>query len=140
MDNSASRTTEILDRTGILLSGLCVVHCLALPLLITMAPFLGQFAAGHLHAQMLVIVLPLSTGALALGFRRHRNWQIIIAGLVGMLLLTLGGTVMHEQFGIVADRVFTMSGAIVLAISHWFNSRAGHQCKPRAATNQTSSR
>ena len=135
MDNSASRTTEILDRTGILLSGLCVVHCLALPLLITVAPFLGQFAEGHLHAQMLVIVLPLSTGALALGFRRHRNGQIIIAGLVGMLLLALGGTVMHEQFGIVADRAFTMSGAIVLAISHWFNSRAGRQCKTQPATN-----
>ena len=135
LDNSASRTTEILDRTGILLSGLCVVHCLALPLLITVAPFLGQFAEGHLHAQMLVIVLPLSTGALALGFRRHRNGQIIIAGLVGMLLLVLGGTVMHEQFGIVADRVFTMSGAIVLAISHWFNSRAGRQCKPCPTAN-----
>jgi len=135
MDNSASRTTELLDRTGILLSGLCVVHCLALPLLIAVAPFLGQFAEGHLHAQMLVIVLPLSTGALVLGFRRHRNRQIIIAGLVGMLLLTLGGTVMHAQFGIVADRLFTMSGAIVLAISHWFNSRAGSQCNRHPGLN-----
>jgi len=134
-DNSASRTTEILDRIGILLSGLCLVHCLALPLLITAAPFLGQFAEGHLHAQMLVVVLPLSTGALALGFRRHRNGQIIAAGLVGMLLLTLGGTLMHEQFGLVADRTFTMSGAIILAISHWFNSRAGRQCKPCPTAN-----
>lgn len=135
MDNSASRTTEILDRTGILLSALCVVHCLTLPLLIAVVPFLGQFAEGHLHAQMLIVVLPLSTGALALGFRRHRNGQIIILGLVGMLLLTLGGTVMHEQFGIVADRIFTMSGATVLAVSHWYNSRAGRRCESCPGVN-----
>ena len=133
MDNSASRTTEILDRTAVGLSTLCVLHCLALPLLIVVAPFLGQFAEGHLHAQMLVIVLPLSSLALTLGFRRHRSLQIIAAGVVGMLLLTLGGTVMHDQFGIVADRIFTISGAIILSVSHWFNSRSGHQCESRAA-------
>ena len=131
MDNSASRTTEILDRTAIVLSGLCVVHCLTLPLLIVFAPVLGQFAEGHLHAQMLLLVLPLSTGALALGFRHHRNGQIIVAGLIGMLLLTVGGTVVHDQFGLVADRMFTISGAIILAISHWFNSRTARQRRRR---------
>ena len=133
MDNSASRITEILDRTAIVLSSLCVVHCLVLPLLIVFTPFLGQFAEGHLHAQMLLLVLPLSTGALALGFRNHRNGQIILAGVIGMLLLTVGGTVVHNQFGIVADRIFTISGAIILAMSHWFNSRTARQCKPRPA-------
>ena len=131
MDNSASRTTGLLDGTAILLSGLCVVHCLALPVLILAAPFLGQLADSHLHAQMLVIVLPLSTGALALGFRQHRNLRIIIAGVAGMLLLALGATIMHNQFGIAADRAFTMTGAGILALSHWFNSRAGRHPKSR---------
>jgi len=135
MDNSASTTTDLLDRTAIVLSGLCVIHCLALPLLIIVAPFLGEFVDGHLHAQMLVIVLPLSGGALALGFRRHRNIRIVIAGVVGMLLLTLGGTIMHDQFGIVADRLFTITGAITLAVCHWFNSRAGRQCKSSSPTS-----
>ena len=134
MDNSDSRTTEMLDRTAILLSGLCVVHCIAFPLLIVAAPFLGQFTEGHFHAQMLVIVLPLSTAALAFGFRRHKSTKIIITGGIGMLLLLVGGTIMHDQFGIVADRVFTMSGALVLGISHWWNSRAGNRaCKPSPA-------
>ena len=128
MDNSTSKTTEILDRTAIVLSALCVVHCLALPLLIIVAPFLGQFFDGHFHAQLLVVVLPLSTGALALGYRRHRNPHILFAGILGMLLLTIGGTVMHSQFGIVADRIFTIAGALVLATSHWFNGRADRLC------------
>jgi len=129
MDNSTSKTTEFLDRTAIAMSALCVVHCLTLPLLIIMAPFLGQFFEGHFHAQLLVVALPVSTGALALGYRRHRNSRIIIAGIAGMALLTIGGTVMHSQFGIIADRVFTITGAIILAGSHWFNSRAGRPCK-----------
>ena len=130
MDNSDSRTTEMLDRTAIILSGLCVVHCLAFPLLIVAAPFLGQITEGHFHAQMLVVVLPLSTAALAFGFRRHGNSKIVATGVVGMLLLLIGATVVHDQFGIVADRIFTISGALVLAISHWQNSRAGRACKP----------
>ena len=130
MDNSNSRNTEMLDRAAILLSGLCVVHCIAFPLLIVVAPFLGQFTAGHFHAQMLIIVLPLSTAALAFGYRRHRNSKIVVTGVVGMLLLLLGGTVMHDQFGIVADRVFTISGAIILGLSHWSNTRADRRaCK-----------
>jgi len=133
MDNSASTTTGLLDRAAILLSGLCVVHCLALPILIVATPFFGQLADGHLHAQMLIIVLPLSTGALALGFRQHRNLRIIVAGVAGMLLLALGGTVMHNQFGIAADRAFTMTGAVILAFSHWFNSRAGRHPNSRPA-------
>lgn len=133
MDNSDSRTTDVLDRTAIVLSGLCVVHCVAFPLLLAATPFLGQFTTDHFHAQMLIVVLPLSTVALAFGFRRHRNSRIIVTVVVGMLLLLLGGTVMHDQFGIVADRVFTISGAIVLGIGHWLNSRAGRACRPYPA-------
>ena len=127
MDNSASRTTELLDRAAILLSGLCVVHCLAFPLLIVAAPLFGQFTDGHFHAQMLVVVIPLSTAALVFGFRRHNLSRVVLTGIVGMVLMTLGGTVMHEYFGIVADRAFTIVGAIVLAQSHWENSRAGRR-------------
>lgn len=135
MDNSDSKKSAVLDRVAITLSGLCVLHCLALPLLIVSAPFLAQFSEGHLHAQMLVIVLPMSAIALTMGFRRHQSRTIIAWGIVGMLLLVVGGTVMHARFGIVADRLFTICGAIILAVTHWHNSRFGRRhCSPPAAT------
>lgn len=125
--NSDPNSGQVLDRVAIGLSGLCVVHCLALPFLLFVAPFLSQFAEGHLHAQMLVIILPTSAIALAMGFRRHQNRQILGWATAGMLLLVVGGTVMHAQFGIVMDRVFTIGGSAVLAVSHWFNARMGRR-------------
>ncbi|MDH4108250.1 MAG: MerC domain-containing protein [Gammaproteobacteria bacterium] len=127
MDNSTPDSGPVLDKLAIGLSGLCLVHCLALPLLIAAAPFLGELSQGHLHAQMLVVILPLSTIALAMGFRRHQNRWIIAWATLGMLLLVLGGTVMHAEFGLIWDRAFTMTGSVVLAVSHWFNSRLGRR-------------
>lgn len=122
MDQNSSGSTRWLDGAAVGLSALCLIHCLALPLLVAGLPFLAQFSEGHLHAQMLVIVLPLSVIALGLGFRHHRNLRIVIAGVVGMALLTIGATVAHTIWGIVADRLFTISGALVLAAAHFYNS------------------
>ena len=85
-------------------------------------PFLAQFAEGHLHAQMLVVVLPLSFIALGLGYRHHRNPKIVVAGVVGMLILTIGATVAHDNLGLAADRLFTIVGALALATAHFYNS------------------
>lgn len=111
-----------LDWAAVGLSGLCLVHCLALPFFVAVLPLLAQYSEGHLHAQMLVVVLPLSVAALALGYRRHRIGRIVIGGCMGMLLLAVGATVAHDEWGIIADRAFTIAGAFVLAGAHYLNS------------------
>lgn len=125
MDQNSSKSTDWLDGTAVTLSALCLVHCLALPLVVAGVPFLAQFSEGHLHAQVLVLVLPLSLVALGLGFRRHRDARIVMCGLLGMLLLVIGATVAHSQLGLVADRLFTITGSIVLGTAHLLNSRIG---------------
>ena len=117
-----SKSTNWLDGAAVGLSALCLIHCLALPLVVAGLPFLAQFAEGHLHAQMLVVVLPLSCIALGLGYRHHRNLKIVAAGTVGMLILTIGATVAHDNLGLTADRLFTIVGALVLATAHFYNS------------------
>ena len=121
MDQNTSNSASWLDRTAVTLSALCLVHCLALPLVVAGLPFLAQYSEGHLHAQILVVVLPLSSVALALGFRRHRSWRILLGGVAGMLLLVTGATIAHEQLGVTADRAFTIAGSIVLATAHFYN-------------------
>jgi hypothetical protein len=129
MDPDTPNKTNWLDGAAVVLSALCLVHCLALPLIVIGVPFLAQFAEGHLHLQMLVVVLPLSTLALGIGYRRHRNSRILYAGMVGMLLLIIGATVAHAQLGLIADRAFTICGSLTLATAHFFNSvRAQAAC------------
>ncbi len=85
-------------------------------------PFLAQYSETHLHYQVLVLVIPLSTLALAIGYRRHRNLRIVAGGALGMLLLIVGATVAHTQLGLAADRIFTVFGSLVLATAHFYNS------------------
>jgi hypothetical protein len=129
MDQNSIKSASWLDGAAVALSGLCLIHCLALPLLVAGLPFLTQFSAGHLHLQMLVIVLPLSVLALAIGFRRHKSRFVIVAGGTGMLLLIVGATVAHTQLGLAADRLFTILGALTLATAHYFNSVRSRSCR-----------
>ena len=108
---------------AVALSGLCLVHCLALPFAIVVLPFLGQFADDHLHLQMLIVVIPVSVIALVLGFRRHRHRGVVVAGIVSLTIITIGGTIAHNELGIVADRTLTIVGSLGLAITHFRNFR-----------------
>ena len=106
MDNRSSRQGGILDHAAITLSGLCLVHCLLLPVIIVAVP-LGVLAASRAR----------------LGFRRHANQAIIAGGIAGIGMLFIGGTVVHASYGILADSLLTIAGSLVLATSHYFNNR-----------------
>ena len=121
MNQAPAKSTDWLDNAAVGLSGLCLAHCLALPLIAGALPVLLPFVEGHLHAQMLVLVLPLSVIAIGIGVGRHRNTRVVWGAAIGLLLLIVGATVAHEQLGVLADRAFTVSGAVVLAIAHLYN-------------------
>lgn len=128
MDRSISDSTGLLDRAAIALSGLCVLHCLAIPFILLL-PFVGHYTEDHFHLQMLAIVAPASTLALGLGYRRHRHPGVGVAGVAGMLLLLIGATWAHSEFGVIADRVVTVAGSSILAIAHFYNSRLRQCCR-----------
>ena len=125
MNQDTQKSPDWLDGAAVALSALCLVHCLALPLVVVGLPFFAQFSAGHLHAQMLIIVIPLSIFALGIGFRRHHDLRIVAGGVLGMMLLVTGATYAHTELGLTADRLFTIIGSLVLATAHWKNSRRG---------------
>ncbi|MFQ6005389.1 MAG: MerC domain-containing protein [Woeseia sp.] len=123
MDDNYSGPAGWLDRASIALSGICLMHCLALPLMIALMPILAQFREGHFHVQLLVVVLPASVVAFMSGYRRHGSKGVIAWGVAGALLLVAGGTIAHDAYGIVADRALTICGALILAVAHYFNNR-----------------
>lgn len=133
-DPNSANSTAWLDGAAVLLSALCLVHCLLLPFIVAGLPLLAQFYDGHLHAQMLVVVVPLSVVALGIGFRGHRNRRIVASGATGLLILIVGATIAHEYMGIFADRLLTIAGALVLAAAHYHNSILARRHR-RAAIN-----
>ena len=128
MDRSTEHSpSDLLDRIAIAMSGLCLLHCIAFPILLVMIPVIGEFGSGHFHLQILVFVLPVSLVALGSGFLRHRNAAVLLAGALGLGLLLLGATWAHSTLGLMADRLATIAGSVVLALAHYANSRLGRQ-------------
>jgi hypothetical protein len=121
MNQTPAKSTDWLDGAAIGLSGLCLLHCLALPFLVGVLPLLMPFAESHLHAQMLYFAVPLSIIAVGIGYARHRSARVVVAAAAGLALLIVGATVAHGSLGVVADRLFTVSGSVVLAAAHLWN-------------------
>jgi hypothetical protein len=121
MNQTPAKSTDWLDGAAIGLSGLCLLHCLALPFFVGVLPLLMPFAESHLHAQMLYFAVPLSIVAIGIGYVRHRNLRVVVAAAAGLALLIVGATVAHGSLGLVADRMFTVSGSLMLAAAHLWN-------------------
>jgi len=116
-----------LDKFAILLSGVCFLHCLFTPVLVTMLPILSLSVVVEdllFHQLMLWVVLPTSLVALFLGCRKHKKLSIVATGAVGMSILIAVAIFGHDWFGITAEKVVTTIGGLVLALSHYLNYQA----------------
>lgn len=123
MNQPANNHKPDLDRVAVVLSGLCIVHCLALPILLIAVPVMAEFASTHWHLPMLLFAVPVSVVAIVMGYRRHGNLAIVGWAALGLALLIAGATVGHNFFGPAADRSLTVAGSLLLAAVHWQNSR-----------------
>ena len=124
---------RLADLTGILLSLTCLIHCLALPLILLLAPALSRWIAlpeGD-HAAILLLALPAAAVAMRDGWRRHRRLVPAVFAVAGLSLLALGLSA-HEGWIAVAnpaaaDRLLTSAGALALAAAHLVNWRWRHR-------------
>jgi MerC mercury resistance protein len=79
----------VFDRLGILLSSLCILHCLAMPFATTYFSIAGmEFFTEDLPHRMLLLALAAS-GLFAFlpGIRRHRDWTVAFLALLGFALV-----------------------------------------------------
>lgn len=123
-----------LDALAMVFSGLCLLHCLALPVLVAALPLAASslFADERFHQWLLLGAVPTSVVALGWGWRRHRDAPVAwlgIAGLVFMVFAAFG-----IEFGWIdahGERGLTIVGAVLLAIAHLRNFRLrNHRCDP----------
>ncbi|HZW59719.1 MAG TPA: MerC domain-containing protein [Woeseiaceae bacterium] len=126
-----SPSSGTLDRAAVVLSGLCVLHCLALPVLVLGTPFVAALASSHWHAPMLLVVVPVSVFAILRGYRQHGNKPVPWFGALALALLIVGGTLAHNWYGAAADRTLTVAGSLLLAAVHWQNGRLARHLRRR---------
>lgn len=111
-----------LDGASISLSLACLLHCLALPIVIATLPAVGALLATPewTHAALLAFAMPLSLWALVHGYNRHGRMLPVTVGIIGLFLMGVG--IAFEAIR-VAEIGFTVSGATLLAFAHLRNWR-----------------
>ena len=142
--------TVNLDTLGVCASTLCLVHCMAFPVLVTAAAFFssdggatseaslcGNTPLGYwIHAGLLGAVAPIGMAAWGCGYRRHRDSSILFLGSVGILLLIGALLFGHHMMDGRGEQVMTLSGSIAIVGAHLLNRR---RCDCSHACSQTDS-
>ncbi len=110
-----------LDGFALSASALCMVHCLALPLLLAVLPALtSRFSGPWFHIVMLMVAIPTSVIALVGGFRRHHLLWPLFLGATGLTLMA-GGVMFEGRF--IVETGMTVFGSAMLASAHIMNWR-----------------
>ena len=101
-----------LDALAVSLSGLCLIHCLALPLALTLFPIFASTMVDEalFHGVLYLVVLPTSCLAFILGYRHHKDRTLIMLGGTGLFILGVAAVVGHDLFGHDGERWVTSLG------------------------------
>lgn len=107
------------DSCAIGLSSLCLIHCLALPVAVSLLPIVGPWAeAEWVHWLFVAVAAPVSIWTFL--HPRARNWPLIALAGFGLALLVAGAAEFpsHEL-----ETPITVAGGLLLASAHLINWR-----------------
>jgi len=113
------------DRLAIVLSTICIVHCLAMPFVLALVPIAAfSFGSdGHFHALLLWLVVPTSVLGFAFGYRVHQQIGLVVAGAVAVATLAVVALWGHEAWSPAVEVSVSVVASALLAAAHWRNFR-----------------
>lgn len=116
----------LFDKVGIMVTSLCAIHCILLPVILPVLPLLGLNAA-HNHAFegfVLLFTMVLGFITLFIGFHRyHRKLYPFYALFLGGFIYWQRGIWGHEY-----EHVILMIGAALVVGAHLMNMRLCNKC------------
>ncbi len=112
------------DGWGVVISVLCLLHCLAIPLLLFFSPTLAlYFEHEVIHLFILVLVIPLVLSSLSHLKTSEAHRYILFIGPIGILLIigAMAVEFMAHHEPTLAGEIISSIGSILLVIFHWHN-------------------
>jgi hypothetical protein len=116
------RVADIIEGLAVGASFACLLHCLALPLLIAALPVLSSALPipEDFHILALAFAVPATMAALFAGYRRHGLALPMLGGMAGLVLLALGALYWGET---PLETPVTVLGSLAIAAAHLANWR-----------------
>jgi hypothetical protein len=113
--------TGTIDRIGIAVSGLCLVHCLASAIFVAMLASAGGLLLDPIVHEV-GLVFAIALGILALGRGVVEHGFMMPSSVGGLGLGVMAGSMMLEHGG--SSTIYTIVGVLILALGHDLNRRA----------------
>ena len=117
----ARRINSFLDKSAMTLSGLCLVHCLAGSLLLTVFAASSGWLGHDVHLIGLMLALPLAAFALWRGVQVHGRLGVAVLGALGIGLMA---TSVFAGHGGTTEIALSVTGVTLLGLAHLWNLRA----------------
>lgn len=112
------------DPAAVGVSLACLVHCLLVPLLLSIAPWAvpGLWQDETFHLWAVGAAIPLSAVGIGLGFRQHRRIGLVLLAGAGLTGLLAGALLAPDE---TTETAATVAGATAVAIAHLRNYQLG---------------
>ncbi|SFG23162.1 MerC mercury resistance protein [Novosphingobium sp. CF614] len=121
MRSALTAIRDRLDRAGIILSGLCAVHCLLGVLLVGLLGLGGEaLLSPAIHRVGLALALVVGLASLGFGALRHGRVGPLVVGGLGLSLMAAAIAVGHG----LPEAVLTVLGVSLVAFAHIRNLHA----------------
>jgi hypothetical protein len=124
-------TASLADRTGIWLSSLCMVHCLATPALLSFSSVLAHLLPGEesIHRSLATLVAAMGAIALIRGFRVHGRRRTLACMAAGLGFIFLGAWFGDRLPSHVCEMLVTMTGSLLMIAAHRMNHTFCRDCR-----------
>jgi MerC mercury resistance protein len=123
-----TKGVDWVERAALGMSTLCLIHCLALPVLLAAVPVMAAslHLPADLHRWLLLFAIPSSSIALLTGCRLHRKVSPVLVGIAGLTLMAVSALMLE---GTDREVPVSVAGSLLLVAAHLTNWRARHrQC------------
>lgn len=108
------------DRIAIGISGLCLIHCIATTVLLTIVSTAGGLLDPHIHEYGLALAIGFGVYALGRGIVHHGYMAPAAVGAFGLGIMGGALTLPHGGF----ETIWTLIGVSLVALGHDLNRRA----------------
>ncbi len=128
---SVNRNTPMwADRFGIWASALCVVHCLATPVLLSASAVFAHLLPSEerTHRCLAFTVAMLGAAALVKGFHTHRKVRVVLLMLLGLGCIFTSAFFGDSLPSHVAEVAVTMVGSVSMITAHRLNHLCCRSC------------
>ena len=119
------KTQYASDSLAMGLSTACAIHCFFAPTLIIFSYGISTFSLESelVHYAIVALAVPISSIALAIGYRNHKKASYAILGIVGLSVLILAVILGENLLSELGEQLVTLAGSILVAFSHFKNYR-----------------